>query len=240
VDIFNPSFGCVSPSFAYVGSTITFTGSNFIPGSQTCSAAKIGSTPTSGIDAASCAIVSSTEVTVVVGSGTALGAAGIHLAISNPSSVNFTSANNLLTVVGNPAFGSVSPPFAYVGSIVTVTGSNFIPGSQTCTAAKIGSTPASGIDAASCAIVSSTEITVVVGSGTALGAAGIYVAMSNPSSVTFSSTNDVLAVTSSECSGAWSTATLSLGRGLFAATSLLAQGLAIFAGGQIGGMLFLF
>ena len=160
--------------------------------------------------------------------------------MSNPSSVTFSSTNNVLTIIGYPAFGSVSPSFAYVGSTVTVMGSNFIPSSQTCSAAKIGSTPALGTDAASCAIVSSTEITVVVGSGTALGASGIYIAMSNPSSVTFSSTNNVLAVTSSECSGAWSTATLSLSRGLLAATSLLAQGLAIFAGGQIGGMLFLF
>ena len=156
---------------------------------------------------------------------------------------NFIDAVDVLTVVGNPTINTVnpaSPSSAYVGSTITVTGSNFINGSQTCSAAKIGSAPASGADALSCTIVSSTRITVVVGSNTALGAAGIYFAMSNPSSATFASANNVLTVTASECFGTWSTAALSVGREYSSATSLPAQGLVIFAGGRPSSLLLLF
>jgi hypothetical protein len=122
----NPTFGSVSPSFAYVGSTVTIRGTNFISSSQTCSAAKIGSTPALGTDAAFCAIVSSTEITVVVGSGTALGAAGIYIAMSNLRCPIFLSADNVLSVIGNLTLSSVypgiSPSSGHIG--VSVYGRN--------------------------------------------------------------------------------------------------------------------
>jgi hypothetical protein len=190
------TYGSLLPVSGYSGSTITVIGSNFIT-SQTCTA-KVGSPPSSGTAASTCSIPSATEVVVVIGAGTAIGSAGVEVTFSNPSSAKIQSPGTALTIFGYPTLSNtVMPSSAYRSSTVTLSGSNFISGgSQTCSAL-IGAAPASGSPAASCAIVSSTIVLVVVGTATSAGAAGVRVAMSNPVSAFVSTTGSALNVSES-------------------------------------------
>jgi hypothetical protein len=128
----------------------------------------------------------------VIGASISIGSAGIQITVSNPTSVVVTSGNSVLNVIGGPSISGVSPNSGYVGSTVTVMGSNFIT-SQTCPA-RIGSTASSGQTASSCNISSSTTVVVIVGPETAIGGSLVEIAMKNPSSVIVGSGRNALYV----------------------------------------------
>jgi hypothetical protein len=184
----------VAPAAGYIGSSITLTGSNFIfPGSCTAN-----------IDAvvAACNVVSASQIVVVVGASTPTGGAVITAVMSSSAGtavmmrvekLSLTSAANALTVTANPTFSSVAPATTSYGFTLTVAGANFITSSQTCNA-KIGSAPASGTPAAQCTIDANNRILVQVAVGTGLGAAGVFISMSNPTSLSIQSATNALTI----------------------------------------------
>jgi hypothetical protein len=132
----DPTAASISPTSAYAGSTITVTGTNFIPGFL-CDA-NVGAHPSVGTLATSCTLVSATTAAVVIASNTPSGA---YPGVPSSVQLNFTNGAKVATVslqplsiVANPTAASISPTSAYAGSTITVTGTNFIPGFQLVTA----------------------------------------------------------------------------------------------------------
>jgi hypothetical protein len=91
----SPAATSVAPTAAYVDSTVTVTGSNFIAGFP-CTA-KVGPTPSSGTPAASCQCSSATTVVVVIGTGTNAAASP---GTASSVQVTFTNSGVAVAVAG--------------------------------------------------------------------------------------------------------------------------------------------
>jgi hypothetical protein len=176
--LLSPTAVSIAPTSAYVGSTITVTGTNFIPGFA-CTA-RVGATPSSGTAATSCLVLTATRTVVVIGAGTPAGASSVEVTFTNGAAVA-TVSGTTLTMLLSPTAVSIAPTSAYVGSTITVTGTNFIPGFA-CTA-RVGATPSSGTAATSCLVPSVSSVVVVIGAGTPAGASSVEVTFTNGAAV---------------------------------------------------------
>ncbi|MBC7381913.1 MAG: VCBS repeat-containing protein [Bacteroidia bacterium] len=130
-----------TPTSGTNGSTITITGSNF----TSTTSVSFG-----GTAATSFTVLSPSTITAVVGASTSG-----NVQVNNPygsSSLTGFTYNNL-----TPAITSFSPTSGIVGTIITITGTNFTGTSSV----KFG-----GIPAASFTILSPTTITAILGNGT--------------------------------------------------------------------------
>jgi large repetitive protein len=107
--VFSPSINNVSPLSASAGSTITITGLNFL-----------GTTAVSfgGVAATSFTVVSSSVITAFLGTG-ATGSISVTTAYGTVNS-------GLFTFIAPPTITSFTPTTGTNGTIVTITGSNFV------------------------------------------------------------------------------------------------------------------
>lgn len=128
-----------TPATAKAGDVVTITGANF----DDVSGVNFG-----GVGAASVNVVSSTTITAVVGAG-ATGNVRVY------SQFNFAEKGGF-TFIPGPVITSFSPASATAGTTITITGTNF----TGATSVTFG-----GLPAASFTVVSSTQITAVVGPG---------------------------------------------------------------------------
>jgi hypothetical protein len=167
----SPVILALSPSSGYVGSVITVSGANFIVGFS-CDAQIV---PSSGaaVNASKCLIRSMTLLTVAIGLGTTPGNSSVRVAFGVGEAV----AHNLsvaLQVYGPPEISGVHPISGYVGSVITVSGANFIVG-YSCDAQIVPSSGAA-VNASKCLIRSTTLLTVAIGLGTTPGNSSLRVA----------------------------------------------------------------
>lgn len=135
-----PTITGISPSSATTGETVTITGTNFV----NTSAVNFGGTAPTTF-----AIVSNTQITAVVGTGTTG-----NVSITTPhGTANIPGFTYLLP---KPTITGISPASATTGETVTITGTNF----DNTTTVNFGGTAATSFN-----VVSPTEITAVVGAG---------------------------------------------------------------------------
>jgi FG-GAP-like repeat/IPT/TIG domain len=134
-----PEISSFSPAIAGTGATITIVGNNL--GATT-------SVTVGGVATTSFAIVNSTTITAVLGTG-ASGNIVVTNSIGSASIAGFVFANN-------PVISSFSPTIGGTGSVITINGANLLGA----TGINFG-----GIPATSFTVVSSTKITAVVGAG---------------------------------------------------------------------------
>jgi hypothetical protein len=194
-----PTAGSIQPALAYAGSTITVTGANFILGFA-CSA-KVGATPSTGTDAPSCNVTSDTTAVVVVASSTPSAAyaglaSSVRLTFTNGAKVAEV-AGSTLNIVAAPTIVSIFPSQAYISSAVTLLGSNFISGSQSCSA-KFGISPCFGTSLAYCHISSDSQVIVIISDfNFAIDSVDVCVSFSNPASLFTSSVGNLLSISRS-------------------------------------------
>ena len=174
-----PVVTSANPTVGYAGSTITIFGGTFIFG-QPCSAF-IGTNPSSAVSASSCAVIDSQSALVVVGQTTVPGPNNVYIKMGNPSNLQAASSSPVFVVSTYPAISSISPSAAYVGSVVTITGSNFIGVSHNCTV-YVGLGSGSATAATLCQVLTPTSITFVIASATQKGSSlNVFLRMANPS-----------------------------------------------------------
>jgi hypothetical protein len=172
-----PTATSISPAAAYCAGTITVTGSNFIPG-YACSA-KVGATPSNGTTAMSCTVMSTTTVTVVIGANAAVGTSSVELTFMIAGfSVSVPGAS--LELVSNPTATSTDPTSAFMGSTITVYGTNFI---NATFIARVGAAPSSGVLATFPVWLSATSVTISIGAGTIRGASSVELSFINGAKV---------------------------------------------------------
>ena len=160
------------PSQAYVSSTITVIGSNFIA-SQSCFA-KIGASPCSGNSLSYCSIASDSQVVISIdNTNVAVGAAGICISLSNPPTNWASSLGNVLSIVASPSIISAKPVQGYISSSITVSGRNFIVNNYTCIMT-VGT-----VQASVCNIVSTQSVSFVVPPGIAVGSKILHLNFNN-------------------------------------------------------------
>jgi hypothetical protein len=153
----------IFPSQAYISSTVTILGSNFISDSQSCSA-KIGTSPCSGFSLSYCHILSDSEVVINIdNSNVSLGAADVCVSVSNPPSIFASSFGNLISIVYSPTISSAKPVQGYVSSTITVLGSNFLVTNYTCVML-VGA-----VQASICRIASASSVIFAVPAGSPIG-----------------------------------------------------------------------
>ena len=164
-----PSVTSVVPDHGGNGTSVAVTGTNFVLGTTV----KFGSTPGTSV-----VVDSSTQLTVTApaGSGT------VDVTVTNGLGTSPTSVNDLFTY-GTPTVTSVSPNHGGAGTSVTVTGTNFVPG----TTVKFGPTPGTSV-----VVDSSTQLTVTApaGSGT------VDLTVNNGNGTSPTSINDLFAYAS--------------------------------------------
>jgi hypothetical protein len=160
------------PTEAYVSSTITLLGSNFIA-SQSC-IAKIGASPCSGISLSYCNIISDSQVVITIdNTNVAVGAAGICISLSNPLTIWASSIGNVLSIVASPSIISAKPVQGYISSSITVSGYNFIVNNYTCIMT-VGT-----VQASFCKIVSTQSVIFIVPAKIAVGSKILYLNFNN-------------------------------------------------------------
>jgi hypothetical protein len=138
-----PTIASYTPTSATSGDVIAVTGTNF----KETASIKIG-----GKVPYSYTVVSSTEITAVIGGGSS-GSISVYVpAGGNASKTGFT-----FTTPPAPTITSFNPTSAGTGDTITITGTNFI----SATAVKFGGTAATYFK-----VVSATSIKAVVGAGT--------------------------------------------------------------------------
>ena len=134
-----PSITGFSPSVAGTGTTVSITGSNFLGATSVT----FGGVPASSITA-----ISQGGINAVVGAG-----ASGSVVVTTP---NGTGSRPGFTYVGAPVITSFNPSSGPLGTVVTITGSNFIG----VTAVSFGGTNATSFN-----VINATTITAVVGNG---------------------------------------------------------------------------
>ena len=195
----NPAAASIAPLAAYAGSTITVTGTNFIVGFA-CSAL-VGQIASSGTSATSCALASATTAEVVIASSTpSAGHPGllssVQLTVTNGAKVAAVGGTTL-AIVANPIVVSIYPSQAYISSIITVIGLNFVSVSQSCFL-KIGSVPCSGLPLSHCNISSHSHAVINIDNlNVPLGVTDICISFSNPPSILASSSGNMLFISAS-------------------------------------------
>lgn len=137
--ITDPVLTSFSPASAKSGATVTLTGTNL---------SAVTNVSFGGIPAASFTVMSSTSITATVGAG----ATGI-VSITGQG---VTSSVTGFTFIPPPTISSFNPASAALSGTVNITGTNF----TGATAVSFGGTPASSFT-----VVSSTNITAIVGAG---------------------------------------------------------------------------
>lgn len=174
ITVKGPAITTLSPNTAPVGAkafTLTVTGTNFLAGSSASGSFVAGSTVYLGANALTALTGTATTLTATV-PATALTAAGaLKVTVKNTGTV--TSAASVLTVKA-PAITTLSPNTASVGAsafTISVTGTNFLPGSTASGSFVAGSTLYLGTTALTVLTGTATVITATV-PATAITAAG--------------------------------------------------------------------
>lgn len=151
-----PAITSFSPASAKQGDTITLYGSGF----TNISNVKFGSTPASGFR-----VVSPTEIRAAVGPGQS-GFVTVYTSIGSPSLDGF--------IYTGPKIQSFSPAIGGAGTILEITGKNFI---------NVGSITVNGLPVASFTVNSANRITAILGSGLGDSTGHVIVTTSNGSSI---------------------------------------------------------
>jgi hypothetical protein len=153
----------IFPSQAYVSSTVTLIGSNFVAVSQSC-VAKIGTSPCSGIQLSYCSIASNYQIVVNIDNpNVAVGSTDICVTFSNPPSLSASSLGDLLSISASPSITSAKPVQGYISSTITISGTNFIVNNYTCVVA------VDAVQTNICRIESSQSVVFVVPDASSVG-----------------------------------------------------------------------
>lgn len=141
-----PTIASFSPASGVVGTSVTITGTNFT-----------GATAVSfgGHAAATFTVDSDTQITAVVGAGTATG----KISVTTPNGTA-NSATNFTVTASAPTISSFNPTTGPVGTAVVITGTNFTGASAVAV---------NGTAATSFTVNSSTQITAAVATGSTTG-----------------------------------------------------------------------
>jgi prepilin-type processing-associated H-X9-DG protein len=152
-----PTVTAITPSAGPTagGTNVTITGTNFFAGA----AVAFGGNSASNVN-----VVSATSITCT----SPAGAAGtVDVQVATPGGTSAVGAPDQFTYVALPSVTGISPASGPIGggTTVTITGTNFVPGSNV----SVGGIPATGVN-----VVSSTSITFTAPAGTA-GAVDVQV-----------------------------------------------------------------
>jgi len=182
ITVKGPAITTLSPNTAPVGAkafTLTVTGTNFLAGSSASGSFVAGSTVYLGANALTALTGTATTLTATV-PATALTAAGaLKVTVKNTGTV--TSAASVLTVKA-PAITTLSPNTASVGAsafTISVTGTNFLPGSTASGSFVAGSTVYLGTAALTVLTGTATVITATVPATATAAAAALSVTVKN-------------------------------------------------------------
>lgn len=140
-----PTTTAFSPTSGAPGSSVTITGTGFVVG------AKVKFGTTLGVNVA---VASATQLTVQVPS---MAAGTVNVVVENPDGGVSTGRSFTITAPPPPKITSISPTSGSPGTVVTITGEGFTPGSS----AMFGTNPGTNVT-----VVSPTKITVTVPSAT--------------------------------------------------------------------------
>jgi hypothetical protein len=114
----------------------------------------------------SCSIISPRSISIKL-SPAATGIVNVYVSF-NDEVFSLEASPRPLTILPPPSLASILPDSGYIGSHITVSGSNFAPNS-------LCSASVNQIAASSCVLVSSTALTFIIGSGSAHGTSSVMI-----------------------------------------------------------------
>ena len=151
------------------GTTITITGTGFVPGATVAIGQGNGTT---GAIAATVTSISSTTITATTGGGAEAGT--FYLFVTTPAGTSEARPHAEFTYDPVPVVSKVSPNAGPKsgGTSITITGTGFVPGATVAIGQGNGTT---GAIAATVTSISSTTITATTGGGAEAGTFNLYV-----------------------------------------------------------------
>jgi hypothetical protein len=171
-----PTLQYIRPTNAYASSIVTVFGNNFLHESQNCSGT-IANAPVF-----SCRVLSASQLVVVLASNASAGSSSYQILFSNPSGLSVDNLpGSLIAVFGAPSFIAVTPVHFFPGSMITLSGTSFIPEDQQCTVTICS------FESKPCSVVDFAKIVVTTNSSLLNGSSCSFVVeFSNPKTVNVS------------------------------------------------------